>query len=159
MRLFPASVEHEKPMPANSLTVPELLGLRRHAARPGSGLGLIADVEKGLPLSALDRIAEAVAPDDSGFPYRMVPRATLARRRAQSAARLTPDESARVARVATVWAAAKDVWQGDDAARRWLFEPHMMLEDRRPIDVVLGSEFGLPLVEGILGRLKYGTGV
>jgi uncharacterized protein (DUF2384 family) len=34
----------------------------------------------------------------------------------------------------------------------------MMLEDRRPIDVVIASEFGRPLVEGILGRLKYGTG-
>jgi putative toxin-antitoxin system antitoxin component (TIGR02293 family) len=146
-------------MPAQPLTVPELLGLRRHAARRGSTLDLISDVQKGLPISALDRIAQAVAPEDSGFPYRMVPRATLARRRAQTAGRLTPDESARVARVASVWAAAKDVWKGDDAARRWLFEPHMLLEDRRPIDVVLGSEFGLPVVEGILGRLKYGTGV
>jgi uncharacterized protein (DUF2384 family) len=34
----------------------------------------------------------------------------------------------------------------------------MMLEDRRPIDVVLASEFGRPLVEDILGRLKYSTG-
>jgi putative toxin-antitoxin system antitoxin component (TIGR02293 family) len=51
------------------------------------------------------------------------------------------------------------VWKTDDAARSWLFQPHMMLEDRRPIDVVLASEFGRPLVEGILGRLKYSTGV
>jgi putative toxin-antitoxin system antitoxin component (TIGR02293 family) len=150
----------EVPMPASAaVSVSELLGLRRHAAPGGSALALITDVEKGLPLAALNRIAQVVAPDDSLFPYRMVPRATLARRRAQPAARLTPDESARVARVASVWAAAKDVWRGDEAARRWLFEPHMMLEDRRPIDVVLGSEFGLPLVEGILGRLKYGTGM
>ena len=87
-----------------------------------------------------------------------MPRATLARRRTQHTPRLTPEESARVARLASVWAFAKDVWKSDEAARRWLFEPHMMLEDRRPIDVVLASEFGRPLVEGILGRLKYGTG-
>jgi uncharacterized protein (DUF2384 family) len=34
----------------------------------------------------------------------------------------------------------------------------MMLEDRRPIDVVISSELGRPLVEDILGWLKYGTG-
>jgi putative toxin-antitoxin system antitoxin component (TIGR02293 family) len=144
-------------MPATA-SVPELLGLRKHPARPGSALGIMSDVEKGLPLSALDRVVQVVAPDDSGFAYRLVPRATLARRRAQQTPRLTPEESGRVARVASVWAFAKEVWKIDEAARRWLFEPHMMLEDRRPIDVVIASEFGRPLVEGILGRLKYGTG-
>jgi putative toxin-antitoxin system antitoxin component (TIGR02293 family) len=144
---------------ASAASVPELLGLRRHSDRPGSALGLMSDVEKGLPLSALDRVVHAVAPDDSGFAYRLVARATLARRRAQHTPRLTPEESARVARLASVWAFAKDVWHSDESARRWLFEPHMMLDDRRPVDVVLASEFGRPLVEGILGRLKYGTGV
>jgi putative toxin-antitoxin system antitoxin component (TIGR02293 family) len=119
----------------------------------------MGEVERGLPLSALDRIALAVAPSDAGFAYRLVPRATLARRRAHHAPKLTPEESARVARLASVWAFAKDVWGSDEAARRWLFEPHMMLDDRRPVDVVLASEFGRPLVEGILGRLKYGTGL
>ncbi|HEY6439445.1 MAG TPA: antitoxin Xre/MbcA/ParS toxin-binding domain-containing protein [Acetobacteraceae bacterium] len=140
-------------------SVPELLGLRKHSARSGSALGLMSDVEKGLPLSALDRIVHFVAPDDAGFVYRLVPRATLARRRGQHTPRLTAEESARVARLASVWAFAKDVWKTDEAARRWLFHPHMMLEDRRPIDVVLASEFGRPLVESILGRLKYSTGV
>lgn len=140
-------------------SVPDMLGLRRSASRDNSAFGIMGDVEKGLPLSALDRIAHAVAPDDTSFAYRLVPRATLARRRTQHAARLTPEESARVARLAAVWAFAKDVWKSDEAARRWLFAPHMMLENRRPVDVVLASEFGRPLVEEILGRLKYGTGV
>ncbi len=140
-------------------SIPELLGLRRQSARNGSSLGLMSDVEKGLPLSALDRVAHTVAPEDTGFAYRLVPRATLARRRTQHVPRLTPEESARVARLASVWAFAKDVWKSDEAARRWLFAPHMMLEDRRPVDVVLASEFGRPLVEGILGRIKYSTGV
>lgn len=100
-----------------------------------------------------------MAPDDTGFAYRLVPRATLSRRRSRNTPRLTPEESARVARVASVWAFAKDVWNSDEDARRWLFEPHMMLDNRLPIDVVLASEFGRPLVEGILGRLKYGTGL
>ena len=143
--------------PTAVVYVPELLGLRKRAGRAGAGLGLTTEVEKGLPLAALDRLVHAIAPDDSGFAYRIVPRATLARRRAQGA-RLTPEESARVARLAEVWAFAKDVWKDGDAARDWLFGPHMMLEDRRPVDVVLMNEFGRTLVQDILGRLKYGTG-
>jgi uncharacterized protein (DUF2384 family) len=30
---------------------------------------------------------------------------------------------------------------------------------RRPMDVVLAGELGRPLVEAILGRIKYGTGL
>ena len=146
-------------MSVAAAAIPRLLGLRNSSARSGSSLGLMSDVVKGLPLSALDRIAHAVAPADSSFIYRLVPRATLARRRTQHAARLTPEESARVARLASVWAFAMDVWKSDEAARRWLFAPHMLLEDRRPVDVVLASEFGRPIVEGILGRIKYSTGV
>lgn len=146
-------------MSVKAASVPELLGLRKQSPRAGSSLGLMGEVERGLPLSALDRIALAVAPSDAGFAYRLVPRATLARRRAHHAPKLTPEESARVARLASVWAFAKDVWGSDEAARRWLFEPHMMLDDRRPVDVGPASEFGRPLVEGILGRLKYGTGL
>jgi putative toxin-antitoxin system antitoxin component (TIGR02293 family) len=144
---------------ASAASVSELLGLRRNSARPGSPLGLMGEVEKGLPLSALDRVVHAVAPGDSGFAHRLVPRATLARRRAQAAPRLTPDESARVARLAAVWAFAKDVWHSDEEARGFLSRPHPALGDRRPVDVVLASELGRPLVEGILGRLKYGTGI
>ena len=33
----------------------------------------MSDVEKGLPLTALDRIVHAIAPDDTGFAYRVVP--------------------------------------------------------------------------------------
>ena len=140
-------------------SVPDLLGLRKNPARTSSALGIMSDLEKGLPLSALDRMAHAVAPEDTSFAYRLVPRATLARRRSQHSPRLTPEESARVARLAAVWAFAKDVWKSDEAARRWLFAPHMMLDNRRPVEVVLASEFGRPLVENILGGLKYGTAV
>ena len=122
--------------------------------------GRLADrVESGLPISTMERLAQMVAPDDLAFVYRLVPRATLARRRLQPEARLTIDESARVVRVWQVWDYARQVWKDDDAARRFLFKPHMLLEGRRPIDMVLVSEFGRPVVENILGSLLYGTGV
>ncbi len=146
-------------MSVAAASVPELLGLRKHASRPGGPLGLMSEVEKGLPVSALDRIVHAVAPDEAGFADRLVPRATLARRRAQLSPRLSPEESARVARLASVWAFAKDVWKSDEDARGFLSRPHPELGGRRPLEVVLASELGRPLVEAILGRIKYGTGL
>jgi putative toxin-antitoxin system antitoxin component (TIGR02293 family) len=49
------------------------------------------------------------------------------------------------------------VWGGDTAARRFLYEPHMLLQQRRPIDLVLANEIGATLVTDILGRLRYGS--
>ncbi len=54
---------------------------------------------------------------------------------------------------------ALGIWDGGDAARRFMFEAHPLLHGRRPVDVVLESELGRPIVEGILGRLQYGSAV
>lgn len=126
-----------------------------------AGLSLIQEVERGLPVSALDRLVRSLAPHDAMFAFRLVPRATLARRRTGGtrAPRLSPAESDRVARLAKVWAMAREVWKDDDAAREFLFRPHMLLGGRPPVDVVLASEFGGPLVEGVLGRLQYGSAI
>jgi len=97
----------------------------------------------------------AIAPDDAQFKYRLVPKATLERRRASN--RLSPEEGARLARLARVWGEALDVWGGEDEARDFLFRPHPMAEDSRPIDLVIQSEFGAEMVIDILGGLKYGT--
>ena len=124
-----------------------------------SPLALAEQVERGLPISAFDRLVDAVAPNDPGFANKLVPRATLARRRSQPDARLTCEESARVLRVGEIWEFAMTIWKDASSVRRWLFQPHMMLDDRTPMDVVIASEYGKPAVEGILGRLYYGTGI
>jgi putative toxin-antitoxin system antitoxin component (TIGR02293 family) len=141
--------------------VSEVLGLKVSGPLP-----LMAAVEDGLPLTSLDRVVRLVAPSDSGFAFRIIARATLARRRKSFAAardraegRLSAEEGTRLARLASVWAMALDVWGEAEAARRFLFEPHPLLHDRRPVDVVLENELGRPVVEGILGRLKYGSAV
>jgi putative toxin-antitoxin system antitoxin component (TIGR02293 family) len=141
-------------MGANTLT--DVLGV--HPKGQVQPTSLMTEVERGLPLSALDRLARAVAPDDTEFPNRIVPRALPSSRNAP-AARLSAEESARLARLAEVWALAREVWGSEDAARAFLFRPHPMLEGREPIDVVLANEFGRPLVEGILGGLQYGSAV
>ena len=148
-------------MSAISDPVSTVLGL------PMSGLlPLMSAVAKGLPLASLDRVARSVAPADTQFAFRIVPRATLARRRKALATaqgrpdgRLSAEEGTRLARLASVWAMALDVWGDEDAARQFMFEPHPLLHGRRPIDIVLENEFGRPAVEGILGRLANGSAV
>ncbi len=150
----------------------EVLGIAAPTGTAPSILWLPRQVTSGLPLSSLERVANKVAPDDKGFVYRIVSKATWARRRkgfqaigrermqgdhAAGKGSLSPDESATVARLAEVWTLARQVWGSDEAARGFLFRPHPMLEGQRPIDVVLANEFGRPLVEGILGRLQYGS--
>jgi putative toxin-antitoxin system antitoxin component (TIGR02293 family) len=158
-----AQTNIEAKMP-NEAETAEVLGIAAPLGQAGSLLWIAHVVADGLPLSSLERLVSQVAPDDKSFVYRMIPRPTLARRRKASAlastsrqALLSPDEGAKVARLAEVWAMACDVWGGEDAARAFLFRPHPMLESQRPIDVVLATEFGRPLIEGILGRLQYGS--
>ena len=138
-----------------ALAIADVLGLPSKEAAARSLIALMSRIENGLPLAALDRVARLVAPQDSQFKYRLVPKATYERRK--SAHRLSAEEGTRLARVARVWSLALEVWQSEGEARDFLFRPHPMLEDRRPIDMVIRSEFGAEMVIHILGGLKYGS--
>jgi putative toxin-antitoxin system antitoxin component (TIGR02293 family) len=135
--------------------VADVLGLHSKEATERSPFGLISRIEDGLPFGTLDRIARLLAPNDTQFKYRLIPKATYERRK--TALRLSSDEGTRLARVARVWSLALDVWRTQDDARDFLFRSHPMLEDKRPIDVVIQSEIGAELVLDILGSLKYGS--
>jgi putative toxin-antitoxin system antitoxin component (TIGR02293 family) len=135
--------------------VADVLGLPANELTSRSPFGLITRIETGLPITALERVAQLLAPGDSQFKYRLVPKATYERRKTTH--RLSSDEGTRLARLARVWGLALDVWQTEGDARDFLFRPHPMIEDRRPIDVVIQSEFGAEMVVDVLGRLKYGT--
>jgi putative toxin-antitoxin system antitoxin component (TIGR02293 family) len=143
-------------MTATFEEVAGLLGLKGRADRPTSPLEIIERIQKGLPITALDRVSHFVAPSDANFKYLIISRATFARRKKQHE-KLSVDESDRVVRLAKVWGIARDVWGSDEEARAFLFRPHMMLEGRRPVDLVLATDMGARLVEDILGRLKYGS--
>jgi uncharacterized protein (DUF2384 family) len=152
--------------------IADVLGIAVPAGVPRSIMWISHQVNAGLPLSSLERVASAVAPGDKGFVYRIVSKATWSRRRRafsteqretpaakreNAKGALSPEESAKVARLAEVWTMARQVWGSDEEAQAFLSRPHPMLEGQRPIDVVLSNEFGRPLVEGILGRLQYGS--
>lgn len=132
-----------------------VLGLSLKSLEAHSPITLISRIEHGLPVSALEKVAHLIAPNDARFKYRLVPKATLERRKTTN--KLSPEEGTRLARLARVWSAARDVWGADDEARDFLFRPHAMAEDNRPIDLTIRSEFGAELILDILGGLKYGT--
>lgn len=131
------------------------LGTKSGRSGGASAFDLISELEAGLPVSSLDRLSGAIAPDDNSFKFRIVPRATYARRK--KSRRLSAAESADVARLARIWAFAKEVWGSQEEARGFMFRSHPLLEDRRPIDIALGSELGARLVENVLGGLLYGS--
>lgn len=123
-------------------------------------IALIDQIERGLPLAELDRLAARVAPDDKAFKYRFVTRPTYARRKAQGpTGRMSTSESASLVRFARVWDFAVKVWGDEDAARDFLGRRHMLLEGRTPMAVILSGETGGQMVENILGGLMYGTAV
>jgi len=125
--------------------------------RPHTPVELATTVAHGLPLKSLMRLSAALAPDDAGFKYHIVPKASLARRK--GANRLSAGESAIVARLAGIWAIAMRIWQDEQDARDFLNRPHQLLDGERPLALALSSELGARLVEELLGRIGSGVAV
>jgi len=133
-----------------------VLGLRSRRQETWSVTAFMDRIKDGLPVGAVERVARLLAPADVQFKYQIVPKATYERRK-KGTRGLTLEEGSKLARVANVWSVALEVWKSDDEARGFLFRPHAMIADRRPIDVVIESEFGADAVADILNGLKYGT--
>ena len=116
-------------------------------------------VARGLPEEALHHTIHAAVGGGPGAPAsrrralaaRLVPPATR-KRRAGTA--LTPEESARVERVARVVALAEYVWEDRSKAQAFLARPHALLEERAPLDVAQ-TELGARRVERLLHELEY----
>ncbi|PZU05088.1 MAG: antitoxin [Sphingobium sp.] len=138
-------------------SIEALLGVRAgiHASR----LSLPTSIESGLPVAALDRLADKVAPGDARFKFRLIPKATLERRRKSASKRLTSEEGDRLARLAKVFSFALDIYREPERAREFLGRAHPMLDGKAPLDVALATSPGADLVINLLGRAAYGGGV
>jgi putative toxin-antitoxin system antitoxin component (TIGR02293 family) len=135
----------------------ELLGLKPKKSE--TTLTLAYSVEKGLPVSALDKFAGRVSPHDvRRFTYRVVPKPTLERRRKEKQP-LTSAESDRLARIAKVFAFALEVFRDEAKVRSFLDRPHPMLDDKAPLDIALATGPGTDAVINLLGRAAYSGGV
>ncbi|WP_245515018.1 antitoxin Xre/MbcA/ParS toxin-binding domain-containing protein [Jiella endophytica] len=138
-----------------TVSIEALLGIERgHSA-----ISFLAAIEEGLPVTALDRLAETVAPDDVRIKVRLIPKATLERRRRSASKRLTREEGDRLARLAKVFSFALEVYKSPEKAREFLGRPHPMLDGKPPLDIALGTSPGADLVVNLIGRTAYGGGV
>jgi putative toxin-antitoxin system antitoxin component (TIGR02293 family) len=132
-----------------------VLGVGNPAHPVGSDVDYLGMVARGFPVKVLDRLADEIAPGDVKFKYRIVPKASYARRKMSR--RLSAPQSVVVTRIASVWAQAVRIWRSEAAARSFLDRPHPVLGNRKPIDLVLENELGADLVRGVLGRLENGS--
>ncbi len=62
-----------------------------------------------------------------------------------------------LARLADILAHAQGVWKDRDQALDFLSRKHAMLEQRKPVDLVLESEQGARRVRDLLTRLERGS--
>ena len=111
-------------------------------------------VSGGLPKISLRMTVQRIFPEGVGHRkllYRIVPEATLKRRRN----RLTPAESERTERLARVVAAAEYVWGDPSDARRFLTTLHPALGGQAPIDAAM-TELGARRVEELLASIEHG---
>jgi putative toxin-antitoxin system antitoxin component (TIGR02293 family) len=138
-------------------TIAEALGLRQSAGAALSPFKLMSAIESGLSIRSLEHVSNLVAPSDASFKYRIVPKASLARRRNQKDQKLSAEQGEKIARLAEVWAMARDIWADAEDARIVLSRPHPLLDGNRPIDLVLKSELGARMVRDVLDRGRYGS--
>ena len=137
------------------LEAAKVLGVGGPAHHISSSIQYLALVDRGLPIKSLELISKAIAPTDTSFKYRIVPKATLARLRFKK--KLNSSQGVIVTRLANIWSRALQVWKSPAEARDFLYRAHPLLENLPPIDLVLENEIGAQLVADILGRLEHGS--
>lgn len=136
------------------VTPEQIAAVMALAPAPRSFAELDEQVAEGLPKAALKAGVERLGrnPDERRILlHRVVPEATFKRRRD----RLSPTESAKIERLARVYATARHVWNSDEAALAFLHAPHAMLGGQPPLEVAM-TELGARRVETLLWRLFYG---
>jgi putative toxin-antitoxin system antitoxin component (TIGR02293 family) len=137
---------------------------RAHYRMRGQSLGLsrlgtaelIRAVQRGFSFKLLETFSA-----ETGFaPSRIasliqIPDRTFARRKASG--RLSPEESERLLRVATIFEKAVALFEGNvSEAVEWLTKPKKALGDNDPLSYSR-SELGAREVENLIGRLEHGV--
>jgi putative toxin-antitoxin system antitoxin component (TIGR02293 family) len=120
---------------------------------PGSGLELAELVENGLPTENLN-LLKAKGLTFSEMSAVISPR-TLKHRKARGE-NLSPEETDRAIRVASIIRLAEKVFGNPDKAMRWLRFANSRLSDRTPLSM-LTTESGGRLVEGMLWGIDEGV--
>ncbi|MEM6455786.1 MAG: antitoxin Xre/MbcA/ParS toxin-binding domain-containing protein [Acidobacteriota bacterium] len=116
---------------------------------------LVTTIREGLPYASFEYVATALASDrDTLSRVLTIPARTLQRRRKE--ARLQPDESDRLARLARVVGRAGRVLGDLERANRWLARPNRALDGQPPL-TLLDTDLGCEQVTNLLGRIETGV--
>ena len=115
---------------------------------------LTVHVAEGFQPRVLDRVQRQISPGDKSFWSAVIPKATLDRQKKKG--RLSAQNSDRVYDIARVWAATLEVFKDSDSARQFIHRPHMLLDNRSPIDVAMISSAGADQVVTLLNRAAAG---
>jgi len=109
-------------------------GPRAGSLLPEAAADPVGAVRSGLPYASLERVREVLgAPDHLLAQALSVSERTLYRRRKQEE-RLSPAESDRLLLLSETFELARRALDSEEAARRWLREPHELLGGERPLE-------------------------
>ena len=127
--------------------------------RTMNSLSLVGQLRRGLPLRAVERIAQVIA-DNPRAKFTLVSRSTWSRLNKRSHQHLTLELSERLHGVARLALEARRLWKDDQRAMvRFLNRPHLLLGGRTPRDVARQSTPGADLVVRIIGEARAGVAV
>lgn len=147
-------------MPQHTLTVDAMIGSFIADLSPQTPIDWIRIIRRGLPVQAIESIIRATRMTQSEL-ARCVGLAerTLMRRKKACAThpdtRLTPEESSRVLRLVRTLAVAGQVFNDFDLAMAWLRQPHSVMQDQRPLDLLdtdLGTELVVSSLTGMVAH-------
>ncbi|GAB7528547.1 DUF2384 domain-containing protein [Pseudomonas sp. 3A(2025)] len=120
------------------------------------GVQLHNALREGLPYAVFDHLADAIAINRSTLAdYLAIAPATLQRR--LKARRFNVEESDRLFRLASIYAAALELFEGNiETVRRWLVHPVSGLDQRCPLDMLITSAESQAVLD-LMGRLEHGV--
>ena len=128
--------------------------------RKMNSLSLVDQIEQGLPLQAVECVAQVMAPDDPHAKFTLLSRSTWSRLQKRPRRHLTREASERVHGIARVLLEARRLWADDESAMvRFLNRPHLLLGGRTPLDVARESTAGADLVVRIICEARAGVAV
>ncbi len=139
-----------------TVTVEKLLGgASVLKSRPRSSLDWVMVIRRGLPAAALESLTGSLGlPQAELAAVLGIPERTLARRKKEGT--LSPEESAKLVRLARAAGRATEVFEDRNAALRWLKRPNRALAGEAPLRL-LDTEVGAESVMDLLGRIEHGV--
>jgi len=117
--------------------------------------GLIRHIKQGLPVSSLTTLSRNLGVPENQMAVAVnISQRTLTNRKKQG--KFKADESERVLRLATLYERAKEIFESNDAVKRWFHSPVKGLDGKTPFEFA-DTEPGALEVMDILGRIEDGV--